>query len=307
MTNKIRFRETRLPNFFVVGAARAGTTSLHYFLSMHPKIFMCPKEPNYFIFDVEEPDFDYPDKEGLIKHSILDKEQYLGLFRGSDKFIAIGEVSPLYLYSTGAASRIRQVCGEDVKIVAVLRDPVDRAYSHLCRHYSALGYPPGYALEALIRHVRDDANDLWVTLAINLGLYYKQIKRYIDVFGRNRVRVYKYEDLSIDGQAVLLDLLRFIGVEAMGLPTLPALNSASQRRFPILRDLKPLLRKTLPLTVYNKLVYSYHKLLLHLSPRQFSPLPLYLRRMLLERYYMQDIIQLEALLQINIRGWRVDG
>jgi len=105
----------KLPNFFVVGAARSATTSLHYILNSHPQIFMCPKEPNYFIFENGFPDIDYPDKWkkhakdflpwclfGQLKNKVLKNisdiyAQECGLY--SDKYKVAGRVDCIAKYN----------------------------------------------------------------------------------------------------------------------------------------------------------------------------------------------------------------
>src|SRR5262245_16436607 len=112
------------PNFFIVGAAKAGTTSLHAYLSAHPQVFMpALKEPHYFADFELSPEFDN------FMPVIRDQPAYQDLFRGSQGSTAVGEASPSYLCDPAAAARIKAAI-PDAKIVISLRNPVDRAYSH---------------------------------------------------------------------------------------------------------------------------------------------------------------------------------
>lgn len=104
-----------LPNFLIVGAARAGTTSLYYYLKQHPDVFMSPKKEIDF-FDVDK-NFE----KGL--------DWYERYFEGYTGQKAIGEASPLYMYLEKVPKRIAKVI-PDVKLIFILRNPVDRAYSH---------------------------------------------------------------------------------------------------------------------------------------------------------------------------------
>ncbi len=126
-----------LPNFLVIGATKSGTTSLYTYLKQHPEVYMPMKEPNFFALEGREPPF-FRGPEGWKEPSqkrITDLEGYRTLFAGASGEKAMGEVSPLYLYAPQAAYRIRRYVPE-AKLVAILRNPVERAYSaymHLVR------------------------------------------------------------------------------------------------------------------------------------------------------------------------------
>ena len=112
-----------LPNFFIVGAPRAGTTSLYRYLRRHPQVFMpAVKEPHFFANI--NPD---PDQRHLFP--AMDEGQYVRLFRGALHYRAIGEASPSYLVTKGAAERIKARV-PNAKIIMLLRDPTERAFSH---------------------------------------------------------------------------------------------------------------------------------------------------------------------------------
>ena len=119
----------RLPNFLVIGAARSGTTSLYYCLQNHPQVYVTPVlEPRFFAFEGEKVDFNGPG-DRLLKRRIVTKvEDYAALFDGVIDEIAIGEVSPAYLTSQSAPVRIQHYI-PNTKIIAVLRNPVERAIS----------------------------------------------------------------------------------------------------------------------------------------------------------------------------------
>ena len=117
------------PNFFIVGAAKAGTTSMHEYLCAHPDIFMpsgadlrltrnALKEPYFFGSDLDIAEY----------WSIRDREQYLSLFVDAGNAKRIGEASVWYLPSTEAASEIKQF-NPNAKIIIMLRNPVDMVYS----------------------------------------------------------------------------------------------------------------------------------------------------------------------------------
>src|SRR5437867_4308222 len=119
----------RLPTFLVIGAARSGTTALYLYLRQHPNVFMSrDKETNFFAFEGEALDFRGPGAE-FVNNSVVTLNAYLRLFADAPENAAIGEASPLYLYSLHAAERIHARL-PDVRLIAILRNPIEQAYSH---------------------------------------------------------------------------------------------------------------------------------------------------------------------------------
>src|ERR687894_3261543 len=113
-----------MPNFFIIGAQKAGTTSLYYYLKQHPQIYMSPrKEPHFFKGMHSE-----LRKSGRGLPPVTDLGDYQALFRGVTDEKAIGEASASYLYSPKAPALIKSSI-PDAKLIAVLRNPADRAYS----------------------------------------------------------------------------------------------------------------------------------------------------------------------------------
>jgi hypothetical protein len=192
------------PNFFVVGTVRGGTTWLYKRLKAHPDVFMSdPKEPHFYS--------GVPPRRKHIPH-VLDREAYRRLFDGVRREIAIGEASTSYLWSHHAAERI---C-EDVpsaRIIAVLRDPVDRAFSHyLMRVREGVETRPFY--EAVVDDWkrwprRWETSDLYV----DLGLYHRQVQRYLDTFGADRMMVISFGEIQRSPEAVIGRIAAFLGID----------------------------------------------------------------------------------------------
>lgn len=114
-----------MPNFLIVGAQKAGTTSLHYYLKQHPQIYMRPrKEPHFF----EGMHWDFY-RPGRIMLAVTDLADYQALFEGVTDEKAIGEASASYLYSPKAPTLIKRSI-PDARLIAILRNPPDRAYSN---------------------------------------------------------------------------------------------------------------------------------------------------------------------------------
>ena len=175
-----------MPNFFIIGAMKSGTTALYYYLEQHPEIYMSPvKEPNFFCSQEQRNGAD----------SVTDIGTYQHLFRDVLGQIAIGEASHCYLYDPRAAAEIRR-CVPDAKLIAILRNPIDRAYSHFL-HMVRTGLEPlGDFAQALHEEEAGAYKERIFQDYVGRGFYYSQLKRYFGTFDRKQIRFISYEDLS---------------------------------------------------------------------------------------------------------------
>jgi hypothetical protein len=218
-----------MPNFFVVGAARASTTSLNRYLSQHPDIFIPPGKEMH-IFAAEHCPSTGPGDEGMNRLVIGDEEQYTRLFAGVAGEKAIGETSPFYLCLPGTAERIAQAIPE-AKIIMILREPVDRTYSaymHLIREgRETLSLEEGLSREA--ERKQQGFEPMWWYK--ELSLYYSQVKRYLEVFGPKQVKVLLYEEFYAHPEQGLRDVFAFLGVkEDIAIDTSVRYNPAGEVR-----------------------------------------------------------------------------
>ncbi|ETW93779.1 MAG: hypothetical protein ETSY1_37760 [Candidatus Entotheonella factor] len=131
-----------LPNFLVIGAGGSGTTAIYEYLRQHPQIYLTPqKETNFFGYEGQTLTFCGPgDHELVNESSITHLDAYQAQFDGITGEIAIGEVCPLYIFSASAPDCIRHYV-PDVKLIAMLRHPADRAYTnylHMLRDCSGV-------------------------------------------------------------------------------------------------------------------------------------------------------------------------
>jgi hypothetical protein len=120
----------RLPNFLLIGAPKAATTSLAQYLGQHPEVFMAvPKEPHFLAFDRAPPAYRGPgtDPDWFNISTITNPGHYRRLFAGAGGAKALGEASTAYLYLESTVEGIRRHV-PDIRMIAVLRNPVDRAY-----------------------------------------------------------------------------------------------------------------------------------------------------------------------------------
>src|SRR5918994_968558 len=205
-----------MPNFFIVGAQKAGTTSLYHYLNQHPQIYMSPvKEPFFFDHEINSKGDvvvrGFAGRRQAPRYANL--EEYQALFRGVGGETAIGEASPLYIYAPGTPERIKEYVPE-ARSVALLRNPADRAYSAYL-HALRIGVEPLADFAQALREEEERIRNGWhyVFHYRNRGLYYEQIKRYYEVFGRESVGVWLYDDLKEDPARMVRSVFRFLGVE----------------------------------------------------------------------------------------------
>lgn len=292
-----------MPNFLVVGAAKAGTTSLHYYLSQHPQVYMSRiKEPRFFALEGELLNFRNPDQD-INRTSITTLEDYQKLFQGVTNEIAIGETSPLYLYSPKAVDRIKYYI-PDAKLITVLRNPVDRAFSchsHLIQEgYELLSFAQG--LQAEEERIQNNWAHLWHYR--KGGYYYTQVKQYFDAFDFEQIRVYLYEDLSSNSTTIIQDIYHFLGVDSTFQPDLTRMNVSGIpksrflhnlfKRNPIKTALKPLF----PVDLRKQIARQVKAWNLQEKPT----LPSEIRAQLVEDY-RDDILKLEGLIQRDLSKW----
>lgn len=218
----------KLPNFFIVGAAKSGTTSLYEYLRQHPEVYMAPiKETHHFSTDID-PDSFRPNyarslnkdltkwlqgdmKEGIFHAFVRDRNQYEQLFRLVDKQKAIGEVTNSYLYSSQAAANIRQRFPQ-ARIIMMLRNPADRAFSHYLMDLR-IGYETEDFMTALKKDMARNPKGWGISnMYIEIGQYARQVQRYLDTFPAEQVRIYLFDDFVKNPEAIVRDLFRFIGV-----------------------------------------------------------------------------------------------
>ena len=154
-----------VPDFFIVGAPKAGTTSLYFYLEQHPEIFMSAvKETNYFSYEATVKQNLYYNERG-----INDWEEYLKLFSEAGKKKAIGEASVSYLFYPEVAEAIKAKFPEG-KIIIMLRNPVERALSHYNMDYK-LGYVKTSFDEILFSKNKTPLEELYYQQFISLGMY----------------------------------------------------------------------------------------------------------------------------------------
>ena len=307
-----------LPNFLIIGAAKSGTTALYHHLSQHPQIYMCPvKEPNFFALEGEKPDFRGPSDLEIMRRSnsvslTTDIEAYRALFRGVSDETAIGEASTWYLYVPKAPERIQQHI-PNAKLIVILRNPVERAYSSFL-HLVRGGREPLTDFAQALREEETRIYDNWEPLwhYKQMGFYYVQLRRYYDSFDREQIGVYLYEDFENDPVGVLKDIFRLLNVNEAFVPDVSsrhgmsgvprnkavrAMNKFLIKSHPTKSVLKPVLPEELRRRVVTRMVNILRNR--YLTKPQLSPN----LRSELTAAYREDVVRLQGLIRRDLSEW----
>lgn len=197
-----------LPNFLIIGAPKAGTTSLYDHLRAHPDVFMpALKEPRYFGYAGA------PGTGDRKKWPVQSRAEYEALFAGAGRAAAVGEATPHYLFYPDAAARIRATLPE-VRLIASLRNPIDRAYSiyqmNLRNKQANAGVPFARALPA--------DHNLQET-------YHGPLARYFEAFPRERIKVVLLDDIEAAPKRTVQEIFAFLGVDPGFTPDLSRVSN----------------------------------------------------------------------------------
>jgi hypothetical protein len=200
-----------LPDFLIIGAPKAGTTSLYHYITAHPNIFMTkPKEVNYFSgSDISKQNLFYAD----FKINTLDA--YEALFSSADLGQVKGEASVSYLFYNKVAQRIWELI-PSCKVIAVLRNPIERGYSHYLMDYK-LGLVDLPYEDIVFKRGAHKKLNLYHQQYVELGLYAQQLEKYFAFFPKEQIKIYTQEELKIDTVSVVEDLLDFLDVNKIDL------------------------------------------------------------------------------------------
>lgn len=293
-----------LPNFLIIGAPKSGTTTLHYVLSQHPEVFMCPvKEAGFFWAYGQEVRLQGPGVEKLRNRLVSDRSQYEKLFSGAETRSAIGESSVRYLSSPRAPRQIHAMIPH-ARLVAALRQPAERAYSAFT-HNLRDGLEPCRDFAAAIAQDRSGERDSWLFCRyLDRGFYAAALKRYLEHFDPRQMHITLLEDLIQDPQAYFRELFAFLGVDPDFTPDLTQRHNRSGIiRNPLLRllwtrsnrlrtALRPLINPRLRHAAFEWVIKDVEK----------APIPPEMHAELTE-YYRADILQLQDLLQRDLSHW----
>jgi hypothetical protein len=211
-----------LPNFVVIGAAKAGTTALYWYFAEHPAVFMSRvKETNYFAYGLDaQGQLLYGDPD-VHRFPIKSLGEYEQLFQNAGDARAVGEASPIYLECPQAAARISQLLPA-ARIICSLRHPVDRAYSDYQMYLRRRGRRFDPARDLSFSAVWADSDSRWM----RIGKYSEQLSRYFDVFPAHQIRVVLFDDLKRNAVGLTQELYQFVGVDPAFVPDVDTPHAA---------------------------------------------------------------------------------
>ncbi|MBY0356362.1 MAG: sulfotransferase [Candidatus Obscuribacterales bacterium] len=299
------------PNFFIIGAAKSGTTSLYANLKLHPQVYMSPmKEPGFYISEEHRRQLREDERSGYLS----DREQYAALFGDAVSEKVIGEASPVYLWCESSPVLIKADRPE-AKIVAILRQPAERLYSSY-NYMRALGQEKLTFAEVIERIVDVGANDYYWNKYMREGFYYAGLSRWYQLFGEQQIKVYLYEDLKADAAGTLRDLCKFLGIDETLMLERPVLaNVTGQmkdspllkaaywfRRHPLLKPIRLVLKFIAQMfNADEKLMYHYDSLW---NKSLVKPVSMQSeQKKVLTEYFRSDILQLEKLIHRDLQHW----
>jgi len=313
----------REPNFFLVGAGKAGTTSLFHYLDQHPDIYMSPvKEPSYFSLESRPENMDPayralghelemrtrnflhgPMQEKLAGGIVRESDDYMRLFLNAHNESAVGEASVGYLWSRTAAAGIANRFPE-ARILMVLRSPAERAFSQYLHNMS-----DGFISDSFRDYVQASVGRPSRGLGVHepfleMGLYAGQVQRYFDRFPRERIGIWLYEDTKTRPQEFLREVMQFLGVNSSFRPdTTKRYNEPRVARF---GKAKRMLRRMgvwqmaasiAPDRVRHAVRKAAHRPASELTMSAED-------RALMIDYYRDDICRLEKMLGRDLTAWR---
>lgn len=297
----------KLPNFLIVGAAKSGTSSLHNYLNQHPEVFM----PSYNSegMKVKEPRFLIKD---LVQHrlhnGIWTLEEYQDLFSDVKNEKSIGESTVLYLYYyKDAIKNIQRYLGREVKIIIMLRNPIDRAYSAF-QHVSR-GLQENNTFEESLRietgRIEREKDLTPMVMYKDMGMYYKMVKAYKDSF--DDIHIIFYEDFRDDLDVEMNKVYNFLNISNDVDIDLKRRYNVGGKRWKsrgvkdfFIRDnwMKSILKFVLPKNFRKNI----HRRLLDVSTNKVSLMKLETRKMLCD-FFQEDICKLSKLLNKDLQHW----
>ncbi|MBI5154701.1 sulfotransferase [Candidatus Poribacteria bacterium] len=287
-----------IPNFFIIGAPKCGTTSLYMYLRNHPQVHMSPvKEPNFFSIGL-----DGTESRGAVPRTLVRTwEEYHALFAEAGARQAIGEASPSYFSNPRTPQRLLEAA-PGARLVVMLRDPAERAFSNYL-HWRRLGFEKdthflrAAGLEAWRAGHRSPRSEQY----LGIGFYTQCLQPFLDRFPRERVGIFFHDDLRRDPAALTREVARFLGVDDTWKPNVELLfNVSEEPRAPALEalhrhsgGLRDMLRPVLPLGIRRAIRSAIYR-----RPR-LAPAD---RDVLIE-FYREEIRRVEELTGRDLSAW----
>lgn len=294
------------PDFIVIGAARAGTTALHSYLRQHPALFLpSVKEPNYFAYAGQTLDCKGPGAD-FINNSVTTPDAYAALFAPAATGALLGEASPLYLYEPAAPDNIRRLAPA-ARMIAILRNPVDQAFSHFM-YATKLRIENEESFEKALLREEERLEKGWQPLFgySRFPRYGAQLARYLERFPREQILIRRYEEFQTDPAGVMTDIFRHIGVDPTFRPDMSQkLNAGGRPKSRIFQDflMKPNpITGAIGLVVPKQARLRIRDKLAGINMTREDAVPPRARKILIERL-SDDVRALGALLGQDFGDW----
>lgn len=277
-------KSMNMPHFIVLGGHKCGTSSLHNYLAQHPEIYM-PRIKGTDFFN----------REGS-SETITSIEKYQAFYQEMTNEKIAGEVSSVYLYSKGACDAIKKYLPE-AKLIAVLRNPVERAFSHFNQ------LPETKKRDRKFSEIFDEKK------VLRNGFYSTPLNMYFDSFGRDRIKILLFDSLRNDKKYFFYSIFQWVGVNPNFMPDTSIVtrqggeikNQAVKNIFNgnnILHSTAGFLLRPFTTPDQRRDLYKKTKNMF----MQKNELPEQLRKQLID-FYREDILQLQDILDMDLSHW----
>ena len=317
MLVEFRGKQVKLPDFFIPGAGKSGTTSLAFYLNKHPEIYIPKiKEPQFFAFWK----YDFKNNKPKPFKYVKELDEYISLFEDSHGNKILGEASTWYSipYTVKRAiANIKEIYGKqaaNLKFIFIIRNPVERIFSAYLM-YCEMGLENLPFEEAISEQICERRIKEGYRLELNYinnMLISDVIKIYFKEFDRENIRIFLYEDLKERPLWLLKNIFRFLDVDETFIP--PNLGISynpsgmpkstfykwTYKLLVSYNPLKPVIKKIIPEQTYHKVGYKI-KRKLYTKPELSSDI----RKRLLE-IFRDDILKLQDLIQRDLSHWLED-
>ncbi|MFN0275510.1 MAG: sulfotransferase family protein [Chitinophagales bacterium] len=284
--------------FICIGAQKAGTTTLSDILSQHSDIYIPPiKETKFFLFD-----------EDYAKGLTFYNETYFNTYKGQK---AVGEFDPDYLLFPGTARRIADTLGTDLKIMVVLRNPADRAYSHYLMTKKK-GLEPLSFLEAIEHETKrkGDKKQQKIYAYLERGYYGAQLQEFMSIFPKENFLILLFdEDIIRNRESTIESIQQFLGVHYEKLNYDLHSNEAGESKSETVTNLvrkpnfvKKFFKNVIPTAGFRKKIRKY---LIRKNQKAVATakLDVDVKKEIIQKYFIKDIQLTEQLTGKNLSGW----
>ena len=292
------------PNFIIIGAMKAATTSLYTYLKQHPDVFMTSiKEPMFFNNFQKETNFKL---HGRKTKKITTFEQYYTLFNSVKNESAIGEASPSYISNKDCPNLIHKHL-PNTKIIAVLRQPVARAYSNYL-HARRADRESISDFETAFNKETERKTENWSPLYHykSKGYYAEQLEQYFNLFPKENIKVVLFEDLVKNPIRITQEVFKFLNIDNSFIPdtSKKANVSGTPKGLFGLFIMKLRYYNLIPNIQFSNYVPGFIiQFIFNSAYKKANPLSADLKKRLTLTYYKEDILKLEKLISKNLQHW----